>query len=92
MDQVRITGTHNRDLLTLDQIAALYGIHRATVAYTLAQARAERVESTRRELATPLGVAAASLDSVVRAAASLDSVVRVADSRIRLRPWRVARV
>ena len=37
------------DGLTLDQIAALYGIHRATVARTLAQARSELTEATRRE-------------------------------------------
>jgi RNA polymerase sigma-70 factor, ECF subfamily len=35
------------DQLTLDQIAALYGIHRATVARTLAQARAELVTVVR---------------------------------------------
>lgn len=58
------------DALTLDQIAALYGIHRATVARTLAQARAELVDATRRELATQLGVAGESLDSVVAAADS----------------------
>jgi RNA polymerase sigma-70 factor (ECF subfamily) len=67
------------DSLTLDQIAALYGIHRATVARTLAQARAELVESTRRELATQLGVTAESLDSVVRAA---DSRIDLSLSRV----------
>ncbi len=67
------------DALTLDQIAALYGIHRATVARTLAQARAELVESTRRELATQLGVTADSLDSVVRAA---DSRIDLSLSRV----------
>jgi len=58
------------DTLTLDQIAALYSIHRATVARTLAQARAELVEATRKELAEQLGLAADALDSVVRAADS----------------------
>jgi RNA polymerase sigma-70 factor (ECF subfamily) len=58
------------DQLTLDQIAALYSIHRATVARTLAQARAELVKSTRSELADRLGVSPESLDSVVRDAES----------------------
>lgn len=67
------------DQLTLDQIAATYNIHRATVARTLAQARAELVTSTRSELASILGVAADSLDSVVRAA---DSRIDLSLSRI----------
>ena len=58
------------DQLTLDQIAATYNIHRATVARTLAQARAELVTTTREELARILGVSSESLDSVVRAADS----------------------
>jgi len=67
------------DQLTLDQIAATYNIHRATVARTLAQARAELVTSTRDELAQILGVSAESLDSVVRAA---DSRIDLSLSRI----------
>ncbi|MGN6104729.1 MAG: sigma-70 family RNA polymerase sigma factor [Kofleriaceae bacterium] len=69
------------DQLTLDQIAALYRIHRATVARTLAQARAELVTATRSELAELLGVSPE----------SLDSVVRDADSRIDLSLSRVLR-
>ena len=67
------------DQLTLDQIAATYNIHRATVARTLAQARAELVTSTRDELAQILGVSAESLDSVVRAA---DSRIDLSLSRV----------
>jgi len=67
------------DQLTLDQIAATYNIHRATVARTLAQARAELVTATRAECAQILGVAAESLDSVVRAA---DSRIDLSLSRI----------
>jgi RNA polymerase sigma-70 factor (ECF subfamily) len=67
------------DQLTLDQIAATYNIHRATVARTLAQARAELVSSTRDECAHILGVAPESLDSVVRAA---DSRIDLSLSRI----------
>lgn len=67
------------DQLTLDQIAALYGIHRATVARTLAQARAELVTSTRRELGRVLGIPDEQLDSVVRAA---DSRIDLSLSRV----------
>jgi RNA polymerase sigma-70 factor (ECF subfamily) len=58
------------DLLTLDQIAALYKVHRATVARVLAQARSELSENTRKELAAQLGLADDALDSVVSAADS----------------------
>lgn len=58
------------DMLTLDQIAALYGVHRATVARTLAQARAELSERTRKELRAALALSEDSLASVVRAADS----------------------
>jgi RNA polymerase sigma-70 factor (ECF subfamily) len=54
--------------LTLDQIAALYKIHRATVARNLAQARADLVATTRRELGESVGVGDAAVDSIVRAA------------------------
>ncbi|MEO8699271.1 MAG: sigma-70 family RNA polymerase sigma factor [Kofleriaceae bacterium] len=67
------------DSLTLDQIAALYRIHRATVARTLAQARSELVDATRRELAGSLGVSEESLESVVRAA---DSRIDLSLSRV----------
>ena len=67
------------DQLTLDQIAATYNIHRATVARTLAQARADLVKITRNQLGEILGVAPESLDSVVRAA---DSRIDLSLSRI----------
>jgi len=58
------------ELLTLDQIAALYGIHRATVARTLATARAEITDVTRKELASSLNVPDDALGSIVGAADS----------------------
>lgn len=67
------------DGLTLDQIAALYSVHRATVARTLAQARTELTEATRKELGAQLGIAEDSLDSVVRAA---DSRIDLSLSRV----------
>lgn len=67
------------DGLTLDQIAALYSVHRATVARTLAQARSELTEATRKELGAQLGVDEDSLESVVRAA---DSRIDLSLSRV----------
>lgn len=54
------------DELTLDQIAALHDVHRATVARTLASARADLWAATRAEVAERLGVGAEQLASVVR--------------------------
>jgi RNA polymerase sigma-70 factor (ECF subfamily) len=71
------------DALTLDQIAALYGVHRATVARTLAQARAELMSATRRELGEQLGIADSELDSVVRSA---DSRIDLSLSRVLAAP------
>jgi RNA polymerase sigma-70 factor (ECF subfamily) len=67
------------DGLTLDQIAALYSVHRATVARTLAQARQEITDATRRELGQALGIAEDSLDSIVRGA---DSRIDLSLSRV----------
>lgn len=58
------------DLLTLDQIAAMYSVHRATVARVLAQAREELSEQTRKELAGQLGVDEDALASLISAADS----------------------
>ncbi len=71
------------DNLTLDQIASLYGIHRATVARTLAQARAELIAATRRELGESLGVGDEELDSMVRSA---DSRIDLSLSRVLAQP------
>ncbi len=58
------------DMLTLDQIAALYSVHRATVARVLAQARQELSDNTRKELAAQLKCSEDMLSSVVSAADS----------------------
>ncbi|MDX2092790.1 MAG: sigma-70 family RNA polymerase sigma factor [Kofleriaceae bacterium] len=71
------------DMLTLDQIAALYGVHRATVARTLATARQELSDNTRKELGLALGVSDDTLDSVVRAA---DSRIDLSLSRVLKEP------
>ena len=71
------------DHLTLDQIAALYGVHRATVARTLAEARAQLGVETRRALGAALGMVDDELDSVVRAA---DSRIDLSLSRVLAAP------
>ena len=67
------------DKLTLDQIAALYSVHRATVARTLAHARAQIIEGTRAAVVGELGIAADQLDSAVRL---LDSRFELSLSRV----------
>ena len=67
------------DKLTLDQIAALYCVHRATVARTLAQARAQLIAGTRAAVASELGIAADEIDSAVRL---LDSRFELSLSRV----------
>ena len=71
------------DQLTLDQIAALYGVHRATVARTLGAAREELITATRRELGTLLRLPDAELDSIVRGA---DSRIELSLSRVLAAP------
>jgi RNA polymerase sigma-70 factor (ECF subfamily) len=73
------------DELTLDEIAKLYRIHRATVARTLADARAQLIAATRRELGGLLELGDGDLDSIVRAAdsridLSLSRVLRTPDA------------
>jgi len=67
------------DNLTLDQIAGLYSIHRATVARTLAAARTELSDTTRKELGVILRIPDEQLDSIVRAA---DSRIDLSLSRV----------
>lgn len=53
------------DRLTLDQIAATYGVHRATVARTLGSAREHLIERTRADVARQLGVDVDDLASAI---------------------------
>jgi len=62
---------------TLEQIAATYHVHRATVARTLATARAAVLERTRSELAQAIG--GDQLDSVI---ANLDSQLDLSLTRV----------
>lgn len=54
------------DGLSIDQIGAIYHVHRATAARQLADARAALVASTRANLQAALGVADEELDSILR--------------------------
>ena len=54
------------DRLTIDQVAALYGIHRSTAARRLAAARDALFEATRAALIDQLEISAEELDSIMR--------------------------
>jgi len=54
------------DGLSIDQIGALHGVHRATAARWLAHARAAILERARAELMRRLGAAAEEIDSIIR--------------------------
>lgn len=54
------------DGLTLDDLARLYGVHRATVARRLASLREDLVRATREQLGGPLRVRRQDLESLVR--------------------------
>lgn len=67
------------DRHTLDQIAAHYSVHRATVARTLASARTQLIAETRARVASAVGVDHEELQSVVR---MLDSHIDLSLSRV----------
>lgn len=67
------------DGLTLDQIAATYEVHRATVARTLKAARAQLLADTRARAAAHLGVPASELTSAL---SLLDSKLDLSLSRV----------
>jgi RNA polymerase sigma-70 factor (ECF subfamily) len=57
---------HYVDGLTLDELANLYRVHRATAARLLARARALVLEATRERLMSRLDVSSNDLDSILR--------------------------
>jgi RNA polymerase sigma-70 factor (ECF subfamily) len=57
---------HYLDGLSIDRLAALHGIHRATAARRLASVRDELAAAVRDRLMTRLGVGGNTLDSIVR--------------------------
>lgn len=54
------------DQLTIDQLAALYRVHRATAARWVIAARAAVLEATRTRLVSDLGIDVAEVDSIIR--------------------------
>ena len=62
------------DGLGIDQIAAIYHVHRSTAARQLAQARANLVAATRERMRLALGVSEAELESILRVIMSLADV------------------
>jgi RNA polymerase sigma-70 factor (ECF subfamily) len=62
------------DGLGIDQIAAIYHVHRATAARQLRHARQALVDATRDRLRTALGVTASELESILRVLMSMADV------------------
>lgn len=65
--------------LGIDQVAAIHGIHRATAARRLAQAREALLAETRRRLSTKLKLSRHELESVIRL---IESQLHVSVSRL----------
>ena len=70
---------HVLDELTIDDLAKLYRVHRATCARWLADARADLGKQTRKRLIATLGTHSEELESVLR---FLDSDIELSISRI----------
>ncbi len=70
---------HILDELTIDDLAKLYRVHRATCARWLADARAELGKQTRKRLTGALGASSEELESLLR---FLDSDIELSISRI----------
>lgn len=70
---------HILDELTIDDLARLYRVHRATCARWLADARAELGKGTRKHLIAALGLRFSEVDSLLR---FLDSDIELSISRI----------
>ncbi len=70
---------HILDELTIDDLAKLYRVHRATCARWLADARAELGKNTRKRLVGALGMPANELESLLR---FLDSDIELSISKI----------
>ncbi|MBL8619771.1 MAG: transcriptional regulator [Myxococcales bacterium] len=70
---------HVLDGLTIDELAGLYRVHRATCARWLADARGDLARGTRRALTASLGLHGDELDSMLRL---LDSDIELSLSRL----------
>lgn len=56
---------HHLTGVTLEQLAAMYGVHRATAVRWLAEARAQLLRGTRKRLAAALAVSSDEVDSIL---------------------------
>jgi len=72
--QRNVLRQYHLDGLTIDQLAALYKINRATAARWVAGARLALVTATRERLAATLALDSAEVDSVIRLVRSLISI------------------
>lgn len=70
---------HILDELTIDDLARLYRVHRATCARWLADARSDLARTTRKRLTSALGMPSAEVESLLR---FLDSDIELSISRI----------
>lgn len=61
---------HYLDQLSLEELAMLYHVHRATMARHLADARVALLEATRDEVSRAVGIGRLEVDSIIRAVAS----------------------
>ena len=80
MRQRNLLRQHILDELTIDDLARLYRVHRATCARWLADARADLGKHTRKKLVVALGLANKDdMDSMLR---FLDSDIELSISKI----------
>jgi RNA polymerase sigma-70 factor (ECF subfamily) len=70
---------HHLDGYTLDQLATSYGVHRATIARWIAQAREAVVAAVRKRLAAELALSAGEVDKL---AAIVNSQIELSVSRL----------
>ncbi|MDX2088015.1 MAG: hypothetical protein SFX73_09200 [Kofleriaceae bacterium] len=70
---------HILDQLGIDELAALYRVHRATCARWLADARGDLGRATRKQLGAALGLGMSELESLLR---FLDSDIELSVSRL----------
>src|SRR5262249_17829438 len=63
--QRNVLRLHLLDGVTLEQLAATFGVHRSTIARWLAESRAAVLQGTRKGLRTRLRIAPAELESLI---------------------------
>ena len=64
--EITLLRLYHVDDLTIDQVGAIYGVHRVTAFRRITRARERLVAGTRRALQTSLAITPTELDSVMR--------------------------